>query len=359
MDERKAAWLCATPDPLEAIKLIYEVPNLNALDQTLWVPGIRENSDHTFEECFAHIRHCLYAVSRRDIPQWVCSVKMDEYHLNVFEKMRTTMSVVDMVMLRGESVILGFLRWVFSKYPSYAKVVCAHIVDRGYRNKYYMLYKALDLKNKPELRRHVISPLRHVILNLHIFYPNVQNIEEYVLAMEKEKPGFPDNTFLHFFNLRGPDGATVAFADMVNLAYTYEQQMALGRHLSLCFTGFHEVFVSSDDTWKILRGVSPLDGWLPGLNDQFRVVYDNVLEVMMTLAPDVMEKAFVIKQMKAVRSYPYHADDTPNIRELLDTMYNSFVERIPAFVRSCMNHRKALHKTLPDRIESLCLPNGY
>lgn len=117
--------------------------------------------------------------------------------------------------------------------------------------------------------------------------------------------------------------------------------------------------MAADDTLRMLRAVSPLNDWLPGLNVRHRIVYDSVLDVMFGVADSYMDQAFVARQMRAIQGLAYCPVDRPSRNELLETVSNSYPDQMSAFVECCLNRKRSLYKTIIDRIDALNIPNAY
>lgn len=113
-----------------------------------------------------------------------------------------------------------FMAWAVNWHPHYARIIAQRIVDNQYKKQYYLLFKALNLGSNQALRRHVLSPLKHLVLNLPHTYPNVQCMLECVVARERDLAGFPHVDFASFMKLEGSGGTAKAFANLVNLVYT-------------------------------------------------------------------------------------------------------------------------------------------
>lgn len=359
MDMSTAAALCAPPLPSEHMALSYQVSGLNHCQSVDWLPGVQHGSDVTLAECFSHIRGALYDIPRAEIPPWACGVRMRHNELEAFNNVSETRRVVDTVSLKSEDVICDFMAWAVCWRPEYGAIIAQRIVDNQYKNQYYLLFKALNLGSKQALRRHVLSPLKHLILNMRHTYPNVECMLECVVARERAVSSFPEEDFMTFMALRGSQGTAQAFADLVNLVYTYKQQESLGRLLTFCFSGCEDVLVPANDTWRILRSVSPLNDWLPGLNVRHKILYDSVLEVLFDADDNYMDEAFVAQQMRAVRGTTWCSVYPPSRKELLEAVSNSYEDQISAFVRCCLNRKKTLHKTIFSRIDALNIPNAF
>ncbi|ABG25567.1 ORF11 [Ranid herpesvirus 2] len=312
-----------------------------------WLPGMLEPYNVTFSEAFKILEPVLCAMPDTVVP----SLEDPTQYMTC-----PASYAVEIATKQTEEEQVKFLEWTIATYPPFQKYILQRLVTGGFRNQYYLLYRALSLDSFPMRKRQIVSPLYGYLLGLQEKYPYVERLEQAVVERETERRDFPTGPYNLLKNYYGVKNSIQALASVVNHLYSYKQQERLGRLLSVALNGVGKA--TYEDIRLMLRSVKEEESWLPGLNHLFRLEYCSVFDVLKPIAA----QAFKPRELRALiyynRSRPKFADMQTCVQQLTSLEHESY-DKITHFMETCFERHSNLIKDVRDTIKKLKPVNAF